>query len=369
MVRLLIAAGGTGGHVYPALAVVESLRLMRELGNEPEVYFVGGVGGMELKMVTESGIAFSGYAEVRSGPLHGIGAARAAGSLAQMSLGTVQALRLLRRWRPQAILMTGGWVNVPVAVAAWLLRVPSMMYLPDIEPGLAIKTLRHIVNRVAVTVEDSRAFFREGQTVVTGYPLRQSVVNATRKQGEAFFQLKPDKRTLLVFGGSRGARTINTAVSAIAPDLLADGWQIIHVTGELDAQAVIERKQAMGMPEDYKVYSYLHHEMGMAMAAADFAICRSGASTLGELPYFGLPAILVPYPFAWRYQKVNADYLVSHGAALLMRDEDMARDLLPALRALTVADLRRMRECARELGVDGAETLALEFLRTAGQRV
>jgi UDP-N-acetylglucosamine--N-acetylmuramyl-(pentapeptide) pyrophosphoryl-undecaprenol N-acetylglucosamine transferase len=125
----------------------------------------------------------------------------------------------------------------------------------------------------------------------------------------------------------------------------------------------------MGMPEDYKIYSYLHHEMGMAMAAADFAICRSGASTLGELPYFGLPAILVPYPFAWRYQKVNADYLVSQGAALLMRDEDMARDLLPALRALTVADLRRMRECARELGVDGAETLALEFLRTAGQGV
>jgi UDP-N-acetylglucosamine--N-acetylmuramyl-(pentapeptide) pyrophosphoryl-undecaprenol N-acetylglucosamine transferase len=159
------------------------------------------------------------------------------------------------------------------------------------------------------------------------------------------------------------------AVSTIAPDLLADGWQIIHVTGELDAEAMIERKRAMGMPEDYKIYSYLHHEMGMAMAAADFAICRSGASTLGELPYFGLPAILVPYPFAWRYQKVNADYLVSHGAALLMRDEDMARDLLPALRALTVADLRRMRENARGLSVDGAETLALELLRTAGQGV
>ncbi len=340
---------------------------MQEDADEPEVFFVGGVGGMELNMVIESGLPFSGYAEVRSGPVHGVGAGRAVGSLAQMSVGTMQALQLLRRWRPHAILMTGGWVNVPVALAAWLLRVPSMMYLPDIEPGLAIKTLRHIVSRVAVTVEDSQGFFRKGQTVVTGYPLRQSVVSATRQQGKAFFQLKPDKRTLLVFGGSRGARTINTAVSAIAPDLLADGWQIIHVTGDLEAQAVIERKQAMGMPEDYKIYSYLHHEMGMAMAAADLAVCRSGASTLGELPYFGLPAILVPYPYAWRYQKVNADYLVSRGAALLMRDEDMARDLLPALRALTVADLGRMRENARGLGVNGADTLALELLRTAGQ--
>jgi UDP-N-acetylglucosamine--N-acetylmuramyl-(pentapeptide) pyrophosphoryl-undecaprenol N-acetylglucosamine transferase len=219
MVRLLIAAGGTGGHVYPALAVVEALLKMQEYQHEAEIYFVGGVGGMELNMVTQSGIRFAGCAEVRSGPLHGVGAGRAALSLAQMAVGTAQALRLLRRWRPNAILMTGGWVNVPVALAAWLLRVPSMIYLPDIEPGLAIKTLRHVVKRVAVTVEDSRAFFRSGQAVVTGYPLRQSIIGATREQGMAFFQLKADKRTLLVFGGSRGARTINTAVSAVAPDL------------------------------------------------------------------------------------------------------------------------------------------------------
>lgn len=327
---------------------------------------------MERDLVRESGAAFRAYAEVQSGPLHGVGVVKAAVSAVKTAFGTLQAFGRLRRWRPDVVLMTGGYSNLPVALAAAALRIPALMYLPDIEPGLAIKLLRPFVQRVGVTADESRAFFRSGQAVVTGYPLRKAVLAAKRADGIAHFKLKRDQQTLLVFGGSRGARSINNAVLDILPDLLTDGWQIIHVTGTLDAEAVGAKLAALGSPADYRAYAYLHDDMGLALAAADVALCRSGASTLGELPYFGLPAILVPYPYAWRYQKVNAEHLASRGAAILMRDEDMARDLLPTLRRLhgDPAALAALSAGARALAgqADGAANLARELMTLAGQK-
>ncbi len=343
-------------------------------GAAPLLYFVGSVGGMERAMVAESGVPFADYAEVRAGPLHGVGVGTMIASLGQTLVGTRQAIGHLRRWRSDAVdscalLMTGGWVNFPVALAAALLRIPALIYLPDIEPGLAIKVLRHLARRVAVTTEASYPYFRRGQAVATGYPLRESITQATRAAGSAHFRLHPDKRTLLAFGGSRGARSINTAVIDIVPALLADGWQIIHVTGTLDHADITTRRAGIGAPADYQVFAYLHDDMGLAMAAADVALCRSGASTLGELPHFALPAILVPYPHAWRYQKVNADYLAERGAALVLRDEDMARDLLPTLRRLAADNsaIETMRERARALQSNGSRAIAREWLALTEQ--
>lgn len=329
--------------------------------------FIGSVGGMERGMVAESGVPFASYHEVRAGPLHGVGIGTLIKSLVQTLIGTLQAWGHLRRTRPHALLMTGGWVNFPVALAAALWRVPSLIYLPDIEPGLAIKVLRHIARRVAVTAEESLAYFPRGQALVTGYPLRAHLLTATRDAGIAHFRLDAAKRTLLVFGGSRGARSINHAVVEIAPALIADGWQIIHVTGTLDHADMVARHAALGAPSAYQVFAYLHDDMGLAMAAADVAVCRAGASSLGELPHFGLPAILVPYPHAWRYQKVNADYLAARGAGRVMRDQDMARDLLPTLRAWAgdPAALADMRERARALQSDGAAAIARAWLALA----
>jgi UDP-N-acetylglucosamine--N-acetylmuramyl-(pentapeptide) pyrophosphoryl-undecaprenol N-acetylglucosamine transferase len=153
---------------------------------------------------------------------------------------------------------------------------------------------------------------------------------------------------LLVFGGSRGARSINIALIDSLPKLLARGdVQIIHVTGELDA----ERADAVKNMPDYHPFAYLHDDMGLAMAAADLCVCRSGASTLGELPYFGLPSILVPYPHAWRYQKVNADYLASRGAALVLPDEQMSEKLVVEVEALLTSPprLESMKQAACDL--------------------
>ncbi len=324
-------------------------------------------------MLDAANLKFDHYAEVYAGPLHGVGVLRAALSVVKLIVGTLQALLIVLKFRPKALLLTGGWVGWPVAFAGWLLRVPSLIYLPDIEPGLAIKALRPFVTRVATTTPESAPYFRAGQMVVTGYPVRASMLKATRAAGIAHFGLDPAKPTLLVFGGSRGARSINNAVIAIVPELLKLGVQIVHVTGTLDHDAIVARRAEicgqMSGCDDYHVYPYLHEDMALALASADLAVCRSGASALGELPLFGLPGVLVPYPYAWRYQKVNADYLVERGAALLLRDEMMADELLPTLRDL-FADperLAQLRASAAALGQpDGAGNVARELLRLAG---
>ncbi len=284
---------------------------------------------------------FTSYDEVRAGPLHGVGFGQRLVSLAQLAAGTAQALVLISRRQPDVLLLTGGWVGLPVALAAKLRGVPSLIYLPDIEPGLTIQVLRRFASRVAVTAEQSRPYFRADQMVVTGYPLRCAMLEATREAAQSFFRIDPARNVLLVFGGSRGARTINHALMAMAPALLADGVQIIHISGTLDWDEVRTFRGSLPDATDYHAYPYLHREMGLAMAAADLAVSRSGASTLGEFPYFGLPSILVPYPYAWRYQKVNADYLAERGAALVMNDADMERDLLTTVRGL-LADPPRL---------------------------
>jgi UDP-N-acetylglucosamine--N-acetylmuramyl-(pentapeptide) pyrophosphoryl-undecaprenol N-acetylglucosamine transferase len=250
-------------------------------------------------------------------------------------------------------LVTGGFITAPVALAAWLRRVPVLVYLPDLEPGLAVRFISRLAARIAVTAEESRAFFRRlgqaGKVLVTGYPTRPDLTVAPRADAQRQMGLDPRRPVILVTGGSRGARSINRAVVAALPDWLKD-FQVVHLTGQLDWPEV-ERAQA-ALPAEprahYHARPYLH-EMGWALAAADLVVSRAGASALGEYPLFGLPAVLVPYPFAWRYQKVNADYLAARGAAVRLDDEHLATALAPTVRHLLDDPdrLARMRAAAR----------------------
>ncbi|HYO88269.1 MAG TPA: UDP-N-acetylglucosamine--N-acetylmuramyl-(pentapeptide) pyrophosphoryl-undecaprenol N-acetylglucosamine transferase, partial [Candidatus Limnocylindrales bacterium] len=258
----MIAAGGTGGHVYPALAAAEALL---ELRSNAELSFVGSAGGFERPLIQDAGIAFDHYDEVRAGPLHGVRPAQALVSAAQLTAGTAQAVGLLRKRRPDALLLTGGWVGLPAALAARALNTPALIYLPDIEPGLAIKRLAPLVRRVATTVADSAAFFPEAKTVVTGYPIRVAMRRATREAGQAHFGLDGARPTLLVFGGSRGARSINQGVLAAAADVLTAGAQIIHVTGTLDWEADSAQHAALAaenplVAAHYHLFPYLHDD-------------------------------------------------------------------------------------------------------------
>lgn len=368
--RLLIAAGGTGGGVYPALAAVAALQ-SRPGVQDVQVQWVGVVGGMEAELVRQAGLP---YRPLQGGQVAGVGPFRAALSLVRVAVGIVQALRVIRRFRPHVVFVTGGYVAVAAAIAARLLAVPVAVYLPDIEPGRAVRFLARLAQKVMVTAEASRSFLPEAGVVVTGYPVRPELAGAAEMKPQAaraHFGLAPARPTVLVFGGSRGARSLNRALLAGLAELLArTEAQVIHISGTLDWSAV-ERRAAQlsqGERERYRVYPYLHEDMGIAMAAADIVVSRAGASTLGEFPIFGLGAIVVPYPHAWRYQKVNADVLQSQGAAICINDEQLAEQLAPALREL-LADPDRMRamgQAARALAAPAAaERVADELVQLA----
>ncbi len=286
---------------------------------------------MEADLVTRSGLPF---AAIPAAGVHGVGLRALPGNVARLVKGVSASRRILAEFRPEVILYTGGYVAVPMAVAAGK-RIPSLVYVPDLEPGLALKTLIRFAHTVAVTAEPTRAFLpRRTRSVVTGYPVRADMGNWTRSQARAHLGLPEEGPVLLVTGGSKGARSINRAVLAALPQLLAF-VSIIHLSGQLD-WAEVQAARA-GLPEDlagrYHAEPYLH-EMGAALAAADLVVSRAGASSLGEYPLFGLPAVLAPYPYAWRYQKVNADYLVNQGAAVLLEDAALGEQLLPVVQGL-----------------------------------
>jgi UDP-N-acetylglucosamine--N-acetylmuramyl-(pentapeptide) pyrophosphoryl-undecaprenol N-acetylglucosamine transferase len=376
-VRIWIAGGGTGGHVYPGLAVVQALDAESDnksdlqsgdaaRGDVLQIVYVGGQGGVEERLAGRAGLRFVG---VSAGGVHGLAPRQVVRNLTKLVRGWWSAYRLGRRERPAAMFATGGYASVPVALAAWTLRVPILVYLPDIEPGLAVRAIARLAARVAVTVEDSCAYFPARKVVVTGYPVRAEFHGLERAQARAALGLPGgDEPVLLVMGGSTGARGINKALSGVLEQVL-ELTQVVHVSGELDWPWVQERREALPEPlrGRYHAFSYLH-EMGAALAAADLTLCRAGASTLGELPFFGLPAVLTPYPHAWRYQRVNAEWLVERGAAVLVDEEHLPQELVSTVRRLlsdraALAEMSdRMRSLAR---TDAAVQLAGELLALA----
>jgi undecaprenyldiphospho-muramoylpentapeptide beta-N-acetylglucosaminyltransferase len=358
--------------VYPALVARQAL------GKDADpVLWVGSEGGMEAGLVQRAGLP---YAEIPAGQVAGMGI-RTPANLLKVIQGTLASRRILKDFKPDVLLFTGGFVAVPMALAgsglfgARLLsrRIPSLVYVPDIEPGLALKVLARFASVIALTTEDSRKYFsQKARAVVTGYPTRPELTGWTRERAIEHLGLQPGHLNLLVFGGSSGARSINRALVSILPRLLTEDadMQIIHLTGKLDWEEVDAARNALPaeLALRYKPMDYLH-EMGAALAAADLVVSRAGASALGEFPLFGLPAILVPYPYAWRYQKVNADYLTERGAALLLQDEKLSTGLLPVLQSLShdPERLAKMRSAMQSLArPEAAEAIAGLIRELAG---
>ena len=371
--RLLIAAGGTGGGVYPALATVSALQERSQLEGRLKVQWVGAQQGMEADLVQRAELPF---VAIPGGAVVGVGPVRAAWNLFRLLGGIRHGLQIVRAFRPDVVLVTGGYTAVALAIVARVRGTPLAVYLPDIEPGRAVRFVARLATKVLVTAEDSRRYLPAVRVVVTGYPVRPELVQAMQvpaAEARVHFGLAAHMRTVLVFGGSRGARSLNNALLAGLPELLVDlEVQVIHVSGTLDWPDVQRRAKELpgGIQDRYRVYPYLHEEMGLAMAAADVAVSRAGAASLGELPIFGLVAILVPYPHAWRYQKVNADALQTRGAALCLNDEDLQAELVPTLRALLADEerLAAMQESSRALATpQAAMRIAEELLQLAGE--
>lgn len=362
--RLLICAGGTGGGVYPALAVLEALKNRRP---GVETLWVGGEGGMEEELVNRAGIP---YRSIPAAGVHGVGLRALPGNLAKLARGILQSRRILREFKPDVLFFTGGYVAAPMAIAG--LKIPTLLYVPDIEPGLALKFLACFSEVITVTAPESAKYFKHPERIrLTGYPLRSDLSAWSRDRALSHLRLDSALPVLLVTGGSKGARSINMAVLNCLADLL-EMAQVIHITGALDLKTVEEAAQ--GLPADlqarYHIMPYLH-EMGAALAAADLVLSRAGASALGEYPLFELPAVLVPYPHAWRYQKVNADHLAGQNAAIILQDELLKRELLPVVKDILLNRNKReaMRASMKRLSIPrAADAIASQLIALAGEK-
>jgi UDP-N-acetylglucosamine--N-acetylmuramyl-(pentapeptide) pyrophosphoryl-undecaprenol N-acetylglucosamine transferase len=311
--------------VYPALAVVQTL------ANNTDVLWVGSKGGMESALVQR---AYIPYQSIPAAGLHGVGMKKLPRNLYLLARGLLAARRILMQFKPDVILFTGGFLAVPMAVAAR--KIPMMLFVPDIEPGLAIRAIAKFCDCIAVTSMESKAFFSSKVKLIeTGYPTRSSLKTWTKDEAKKRFRLEENKPVLLIFGGSKGARSINNAVMNNLDQLL-EFSQVIHITGELDWEEIEKKSKefSQSISENYRFFPYLHDDMGAALAAADLVVSRSGASILGEYPMFSLPAILVPYPHAWRYQIVNAEYLVRNGAAITLEDSNLEKDMVSTINLL-----------------------------------
>jgi undecaprenyldiphospho-muramoylpentapeptide beta-N-acetylglucosaminyltransferase len=374
--RYVISGGGTGGGVYPALAAVDALKLRQP---DAKILWIASDSGPERAIVERAGLPFEG---VPGGPFVGVGA-QALPNLAKIAWGTGQAQAIILKYKPKATLSTGGWTTIPATLASWG-RCPAVIYMPDTEPGTAIKYLARVATRVAVTTDASVQYF-PNKAVVTGYPLRAELLRAAgfdalgqaladppdaRAQGRVRFGLRDDVPTVLIMGGSKGARSVNEALMAHLPELLQQA-QIIHITGALDSESVQARTTGItqGLPDGigarYHGEAYLQSEdMALALAAADLAVGRAGASALGEFPLFGLPAILVPYPHAWRYQKTNADVLAGRGAAIRLDDERLMDDLAPTVLRLLAdaAERERLSAAMRSMAKPDAAARIADLL-------
>lgn len=377
-VRVVLAAGGTGGHVYPALSVASELKRLRP---GARLLFVGG-DRMEAQVVPAAGLRF------RSISVHGLagrglaGLARRARSAAELALGIPlgQSLRLLRKFRPQVVVGTGGYVSGPVLLAAKLLGIPRMALEGNRTPGLTTKLVTKMVDVMAVAWPEQEEAFRErvkppARVVVTGLPVRPELAYVTREQGARALGLDPNLRTLVALGGSLGSRRINEALTG-ALRLMGVGGrlrelQILHATGKQNPVLLTE-EEAQRIAPLYRSLPYLDVEYVSALASADLVVARAGASTVAEIAARGLPSILIPWSQATTGEQVlNARPFAKAGAATVIPDADLTPErLAEALEDLLWDDAKRQRmaQASRLMGKPRAARAVAELALELAER-
>ncbi len=369
--KVVIAGGGTGGHLYPGLAIAEALR---RRSPEIDITFVGG-DRLERRVVPEEGWPFRPITARALPRRAGLGAVRA---LAASAVGTIQAFRLLWASRPDVVIATGGYVCAPVGFAAVLTGAPLVVQEQNLHPGLTTRLLARWARWVSVPHGQAAARLHARRTEITGVPIRRRALEGDRGRGLTRWNLEERRTTLLVLGGSQGAHSLNRAVCRLANLLMYEArLQILHQTGTEDLHWVDEaigHREHIGPPAVRHVAVPFFEAIGDAYACADLVLCRAGASTLAEINAWGLPSILVPYPYAAQgHQEENAEILTRAGAAVRVGDADLrGTALVDAVQTLLGDERRRaaMAAASRALGrPDAAEVVAGLLIDFGGHQV
>ena len=322
--KIIVSGGGTGGHIYPALTLINALKNKRP---DAEFLYVGTEKGLEADIVPKAGINFTAL-KLEGGlerhfTLENI--TRAANAIWSIK----HASDIVKNFKPNVVVGTGGYVCGPILLAASLMKVPTLIQEQNAVAGVTNKILSKFVNKIAVGTQDALKNFPADKTIYTGNPIRAEVLAAEKADGLKEFGFTSDKPIVLISGGSRGARSINNAMIGVLKSAAEkNSAQFLHVTGKGEFDSVIEKLSDILDAPNIKVVPYLYN-MPRAMAMADLAIFRAGATGLAELTARGIPAILIPYPYAAEnHQEFNAKSLVDAGAARMILNKDLTAELL-----------------------------------------
>jgi UDP-N-acetylglucosamine--N-acetylmuramyl-(pentapeptide) pyrophosphoryl-undecaprenol N-acetylglucosamine transferase len=350
--RVLIAAGGTGGHIYPGIAVAKEV-MRRDAASV--VRFVGTARGLETRLVPQAGFEL---ALIESAGLVNMGLAARLKGLGVLPKSFWAARRLIKEFKPSAVVGAGGYVSGPVLLTAALMRVPTLVMESNAVPGFTNRTLARFVDAAAVSFEAALPYFR-GKGVVTGNPVRREFFAVPQKERD------PARFSLLIFGGSQGARAVNEAMVAALPHLAAHAavLRVTHQTGKLDFERVREGYAAAGWTERAEVREYID-DMVAAFAAADLIISRAGATTSFELMAAGKAALMVPLPGQLE-QRRNAEVMQEAGAARMISQDELTGERLAREIGSLVTEperLIRMEEASRRMARAGAAEATVDMI-------
>ena len=321
--KIIVSGGGTGGHIYPALTLIDAIKNKKP---DAEFLYVGTEKGLEADIVPKAGINFTAL-KLEGGlerhfTLENI--SRAADAIWSIK----RASDIVKNFKPDAVVGTGGYVCGPILLAASLMKVPTLIQEQNAVAGVTNKILSKFVKKIAVGTKDALKNFPADKTIYTGNPIRREVLAAKKIDGLKEFNFTDDKPIVLISGGSRGARSINNAmIDVLKSAAQKNSAQFLHVTGKGEFDSVIKKLSDVDAP-NIRIMPYLYN-MPTAMAMADLAIFRAGATGLAELTARGIPAILIPYPYAAEnHQEFNARSLVEAGAARMILNKDLTAELL-----------------------------------------
>ncbi|MBS1777863.1 MAG: undecaprenyldiphospho-muramoylpentapeptide beta-N-acetylglucosaminyltransferase [Bacteroidetes bacterium] len=326
--RVIIAGGGTGGHIFPAVAIAHALQRLRP---GTQLLFVGATGRMEMEKVPQEGFKIVGL---------DIAGFNRSNMLKNLTLpfkiwkANMQAKAVLKDFKPNAVVGVGGYASFPVLNAAQSAGIPTLIQEQNSYAGKSNKILGRRAKAICVAYENMDKFFPKDKLILTGNPVREKIAHSTisREEGQSWLGMAPAKRTVLVVGGSLGAKSVNEAIDKSLEEILAEDVQVIWQTGKPYYQTAAERAKAF--EGKVKVFEFIR-EMDYAYAAADMVISRAGALAIAELCIIGKPVIFVPFPYAAEdHQTSNAMALVEHNAAMMVKDSDAATELVKKLKTL-----------------------------------
>lgn len=362
--RVIISGGGTGGHIFPAVSIANALK---ELRPETKILFVGAEGRMEMQRVPAAGYEIKGLPVCGFDRKHLLNNIRTIFKLMQ---SRAMAKRIIKDFRPMVAVGVGGYASGPTLNEAQAMGVPTLIQEQNSYAGVTNKLLAKKADRICVAYQGMERFFPESKIILTGNPIRQNLLACTQSREDAVrsFGLDPARKTILIVGGSLGARTVNEAVLNNLVLIKQSDAQFVWQTGKYYSATVQEQLAAMGKPDNLVVKEFIS-DMAVAYRAADLVVSRSGAGSISELEFLGKPAILVPSPnVAEDHQTKNTLALTTCDAALYVKDADAVRTLIP--RALNaVADdalLASLSANIKKLALpDAARTIAQEVIRLA----